>query len=86
MKKTFYFSLFALFFGGIIAYLGIGYLIYNSLAQVEAGCPRHADNTPASFRVHRSSYESFNTAPYAMPNYEAANFPSRQVGINLVGW
>ncbi|MCS6910152.1 MAG: prolyl oligopeptidase family serine peptidase [Anaerolineales bacterium] len=86
MKKTLRLSLAALLFGGPITYLGIGYIIYNALSQVQAGCPTHAGNTPASFRIRQSGYESFDTTPYAMPSYEAVSFPSRQAGINLVGW
>lgn len=86
MKKTVRLSLAALLFGGVIAYFGVGYLIYDSLSRVQAGCPAQASNTPASFRVRNSLHESFDTNPYLMPSYEEVSFPSRQAGIHLVGW
>jgi len=86
MRKILGLFLSILLVAGLSAYLTIGYLIYNSLSQVQAGCPAQASNTPASFRIRNSRFESFDTTPYAMPDYEAVSFPSRQPGITLVGW
>jgi len=71
---------------GLGAYLFIGNTLYNRLSQVTPGCPTDAGNTPANFVVHSSRFGGFDTTPYRMPAFEEIRFPSRQAGINLVGW
>lgn len=71
---------------GLGAYLFIGNQLYNTLSQVAPGCPTDAGNTPANFIVHSSRFGGFDTTPYRMPTFEEIRFPSRQAGINLVGW
>ena len=69
----------------IAAYLGAGYTLYDQLSTVKRN-PQNALNTPAHFQVNEAPFQKFDTAPYAMPDYQAVRFPSRQPGLMLAGW
>ncbi len=69
-----------------IAYLGIGYVVYNKLSKVTLGATENPSNTPSKFTVGLVKWKSFDTSPYWVPKYEDVSFPSRQAGINLKGW
>lgn len=71
---------------GLGGYLFIGNQLYNTLSQVTPGCPTSASNTPASFVVTDSRFANLDVAAYQMSTFEDVRFPSRQAGINLVGW
>jgi dipeptidyl aminopeptidase/acylaminoacyl peptidase len=71
---------------GAGGYLFIGNTLYTTLSKVTPGCPASASNTPTSFAVKDSRFANFDASAYQMPTFEEVRFPSRQAGINLVGW
>lgn len=85
MKKFLWFVLGLVVLLGI-AYLAVGYVIYDKLSLVEPYEDEDYSNTPVKFTVAYDNFESFDTSPYFMGNYEAVRFPSREPGIDLVGW
>ena len=68
-----------------VAYLGIGYKLYDQLSAVHPDLT-NAANTPAQFHVFDANFTNFDTAPYAMPNFERVHLPSRTPGLMLAGW
>jgi len=85
MKKKFWLIL--LVTVGVLCalYLAGGYVIYDRLSKVTPGGGEQAGNTPASFKPYKE-WPDFDTSLYFMPDYQDAQFPSRQSGINLKGW
>lgn len=72
----------------VVAYFGIGYVLYNKLTDIKGACPNASKvNTPANF-VDTTHYwrDDFDYTPYFMPNYENVRINSRQEGIELEGW
>jgi fermentation-respiration switch protein FrsA (DUF1100 family) len=69
-----------------VAYLGICYVVYDTLSKITPGGGENAANTPTSFTMTYKEWKSFDVAPYFMPAYDKVRFPSRQAGINLAGW
>jgi dipeptidyl aminopeptidase/acylaminoacyl peptidase len=81
---------------GAVAYGGASWLLFDAASRVDARCgffadgsPRFGSYTPASFGTAGISDDftagGFDTAPYAMPDYEEVRFESRD-GVALVGW
>ena len=76
----------------IVAYFGVGYMVYDKLATVtnrpDDSCPpSRAINTPTQFGdIGGAGWPAFDYAPYYMSHYETVSFPSRQSGLNLSGW
>jgi hypothetical protein len=81
---------------GAVAYGGASWLLFDAASRVDANCgffkdgsPRFGSYTPASFGTAGISDDftagGFDTAPYAMPDYEEVRFESRD-GVALVGW
>jgi dipeptidyl aminopeptidase/acylaminoacyl peptidase len=79
-----------------VGYAGASWLLFDAASKVEADCgtddaglPRFAAYTPASFGTagvsEDSLAEGFDTAAYAMPVYEEVQFQSRD-GVDLVAW
>ncbi len=87
MKKRIAIPLFSPSVLLVVAYLGIGYVIYDKLTKVERGGGANAANTPAQFVPSPTSkFASFDTTPYFMPQYEDVRLPSRQPGLMLAAW
>lgn len=89
MKKSYRIALWVL--GGLlvlltIAYLGIGYVVYNKLSKVTLGSIETPSNTPSYFIQNYAEWIGFDTSPYWVSKYEEVSFPSRQPGIHLKGW
>ena len=81
---------------GLAAYAGASYLLFDAVSAVDPRCgffedgtPRFGAYTPASFGTAGISdafvADDFDTAAYAMPDYEEVRFRSRD-GIDLVAW
>jgi len=72
---------------GLVAYLGVGWFLYNQLSTVpyNQGGPGK-DNTPTRFIINNPRFATIDTTPYLMPQYEVVRFPSRQAEISLAGW
>ena len=66
----------------IAGYLAAGLVVYDQLSVATASCGgRFEANSPAAFEV-----PDVDTAPYAMPEFEAVTIPSRDAGIQLSAW
>jgi pimeloyl-ACP methyl ester carboxylesterase len=70
----------------VVAYLGMGYVIYDKLGNVKGSCDEHQANRPDNFALHPTWPASFDVTPYYMSPYETVKFPSRQKGIEVAGW
>jgi uncharacterized protein len=70
----------------VVAYLGMGYVIYDRLGNVKGSCDEHRANRPDNFALHPEWPASFDVTPYYMSPYEAVKFPSRDPGIDVAGW
>lgn len=69
------------------AYLAVGYVLYDTLSDIEGGCAQHAANRPDTFTDLGGFWpEDFDFAAYAMPDYETVRFPSRAAEIEIAGW
>jgi uncharacterized protein len=77
--------------GGVIAllgfvYLGISYVLYDQLANIEDGCTNR-QNRPDHFTDHNGYWPAdFDFSPYYMPTYQEVRFPSRQDGLEISAW
>jgi pimeloyl-ACP methyl ester carboxylesterase len=69
-----------------VAYLGMGYVIYTSLANVEGSCDEHMGNNPTYFVNYPEWPEGFDPSPFWMDAYEGVRFPSREADIEIAGW
>ena len=70
----------------VVAYLGMGYVIYNKLGNVKGTCDQHLANRPDNFALHPEWPAGFDVTPYYMSPYEVVQFPSRDAGIQIAGW
>jgi dipeptidyl aminopeptidase/acylaminoacyl peptidase len=81
---------------GVVAYAGMSWMLFDAVSRVDAHCgffrdggQRFQEYTPASFGTAGVSDDftagGFDTAPYAMPDYEDVRFQSRD-GVNLAAW
>ena len=69
----------------VIAYLGVGYVVYDKLSRV-ATKAEEMKNTPASYVNNVDEWLSFDVSPYFSADYESVRFPSRQEDLTLAGW
>jgi uncharacterized protein len=70
----------------VVAYLAIGYVVYDRTTAVTANCERHMTNRPDNFNGDVYNWPEIDYAPYFMAAYEDARFPSRDPGIEIAGW
>lgn len=70
----------------VVAYFGMGYVIYDKLGNVTGSCDQHLANRPDNFARHPEWPAGFDPTPYFMTGYETVKFPSRQAGIEIAGW
>ena len=70
----------------VIAYFGMGYVIYDKLGNVKGSCDEHLANRPDNFALHPEWPAGFDVTPYFMTGYEPVKFPSRDPGIEVAGW
>lgn len=47
----------------VVAYFGMGYVIYDTLGNVKGSCDEHLANRPDSFALHPSWPDDFDVAP-----------------------
>ena len=59
----------------IVAYFGMGYVIYDKLGNVKGSCDEHLANRPDNFALHPEWPAGFDVTPYFMTGYEAVKFP-----------
>ena len=83
-KRTTLITLFLVFDFLLIAYLGIGLFIHQTLADISGGCSNRT-NRPDRFET---SYfdDSVDFEPYWMETYELVSFPSREPEFTISGW
>src|SRR5688572_12022132 len=78
-----------IFIGG---YYAVGYYIFNTLTVVEPRCEvayleGKRDNTPQQFfSRYRVLDELEEVTQYAMDDYEAVTFPSREDNVEISAW
>lgn len=70
----------------IIAYLGMGYVIFDKLGNIKGSCDEHLANRPDNFALHPEWPVGFDVTPYFMSPYEVVHFPSRDPGFEVAGW
>ena len=81
---------------GVLAYAGASWMLFDAVSRVDPHCgffedgsPRFEQYTPASFGMAGVSDDftagGFDTAPYAMPEFEEVRFGSRD-GVELAAW
>jgi dipeptidyl aminopeptidase/acylaminoacyl peptidase len=70
----------------VIAYFGMGYVVYDKLVNVKGQCDEHLANRPDNFALHPEWPADFDVTPYFMSPYETVKFPSRDPGIEIAGW
>jgi uncharacterized protein len=70
----------------IIAYFGIGYVLYDRLANVAGTCDPHAVNQPDNFRDNVGFWGDFDFSPYQMSDYSRVSFPSREAGVEIAAY
>ena len=70
----------------VVAYFGMGYVIYDKLGNVKGSCDEHLANRPDNFALHPEWPADFDVTPYFMTGYETVKFPSRDPGIEVAGW
>ena len=69
----------------VVAYLGVGYVVYDKLSKVSSK-EEEMKNTPASYINNVDEWLAFDVSPYFVADYEPVRFPSRQQGLTLAGW
>src|SRR5512138_2826240 len=70
----------------VVGYLGISYVVYDTLSRITPGGAENAGNTPSKIVMTYAEWASFDEEPYQMPEYESVRIPSREPGITLAGW
>ena len=70
----------------VVAYFGLGYVIYDRLGNVKGSCDEHLANRPDKFVLAPDWPAGFDVSPYFMSPYEAVKFSSREAGIEVAGW
>lgn len=69
-----------------VVYLGVSYVLYDRLANIEAGCSTR-QNRPDHFSDNIGYWPTgFDFSPYYMGSYEEVRFASRQEGIEISAW
>lgn len=69
----------------IMAYFGTGLACGLFAGNVRGSCGKHSVNRPDKI-VFDAYWPSIDLSRYAISPYETVHFPSRQPGINIVGW
>lgn len=70
----------------VVAYLVLGYMVYDATANIAGKCEKRMDNRPDSFKLDVVDWPEFDYTPYFIPKYEEVRFPSRAEGIEISGW
>jgi uncharacterized protein len=76
----------ALTFLLVVAYFGMGYVIYQRLGDVRGDCDPVSANRPDNFALDPDWPAGFDVSPYFMTGYETVKFASRDPGIEIAGW
>jgi dipeptidyl aminopeptidase/acylaminoacyl peptidase len=84
-RKLIFFFLFVIDIP-ILAYFGIGYVLYDRLSNVAGSCDRHAVNQPDNFADNVGWWGDFDFSPYQMDEYRQVRFPSREAGIEIAAY
>lgn len=75
----------------LVAYLGIGYYIYDLFTTVHPQCgSQYMDGrrafTPAAFQGVYYPENNIDVSPYLVPDFETVSFPARVDGNTLSAW
>ena len=87
-KSSFKFSLIIFSFLALVlgvAYFGVGYYIYSTLAKAEPGCSNDCVNNPSSFRDN-SEESDFPFDEYQVDYWESHQYVGGDDGIILDAW
>lgn len=85
MRKRMIIGLTSLIVLLVVAYLAVGYLVYNQLGYVAYSCDRHRPNRPDNF-TNISEWPAMDFPAYFMDNYQEVRFPSRNPAWELSAW
>jgi hypothetical protein len=69
----------------VILFAGSGLALFAGVANARRSCGQHAVNRPDRI-LFDDGWPPIDLSRYAMPDYEAVRFPSRQPGIEIAGW
>jgi dipeptidyl aminopeptidase/acylaminoacyl peptidase len=91
MKKRIWIPVVSVIAVIVIAYLGIGYVVYDKLAKTTkrpgGWCEPSHTNSPATFAsAPEADWPDIDYTPYYMPNYQTVSLPSRQPNLTISGW
>lgn len=87
MRRKLLYLFFTLLILGSGAYLGIAYVLYNTLTDISQGCQIPLPNRPDNFADISGYWRAdFDYTPYFMPDYESVRFPSRDPQFTIAGW
>jgi uncharacterized protein len=71
----------------VVAYLVLGYIVYDQTTDLTGRCERRMANRPDAFAGDVVDWPEFDYAPYFITDgYEEVRFPSREQGIEIAGW
>ncbi len=70
----------------VVAYFGIGYVLFDKLSDVKGSCDENMANHPDDFVLHPIWPAGFDVTPYHMSPYETVKFPSRDPGVQVDSW
>ena len=59
----------------VVAYFGMGYVIYDKLGNVKGSCDEHLANRPDNFALHPDWPADFDVTPYFMSGLRGGEVP-----------
>ncbi len=68
-----------------LAYIGIGYFIYSTLAKADPGCSLDCDNTPSGYQDN-SKKSDFPFEKYTVDYWEPHQYVGGDEGIQIDAW
>jgi dipeptidyl aminopeptidase/acylaminoacyl peptidase len=69
----------------VVLFAGSGLALFAVVGNVRGSCGAHAVNRPDRI-LFVDGWPPIDLSRYAMPDYQAVRFPSRQPGIEIAGW
>lgn len=71
----------------VVAYFGVGYVVYDQTSDIEGKCEKRMANRPDAFSGDIDTWPEFDYTPYFIEgDYKEVTFPSRDDGIQISGW
>lgn len=69
----------------VVAYFGIGYVVYAQMGTARGSCDKHMANRPDRY-TNLGDWPEFDMSPFFMADYEEVRFPSRETNFDIAGW